>query len=164
MKYDVPRDKNGVKLEVGDRVEDVNDAWPHRTRYGTILLVYEDCAGVIDCRVLWDEAAEYTPIHGSAVRRLPPPNRLIRTLARIGLVTVRSNRTVRWPFYVAPRWMWGPLWRLEPVFGLFRNRPDVMKWIPGRLLPLRWGFRCWIFEVGDRGSAQWSRRDQRLVI
>lgn len=78
---------------------------------------------------------------------------LVTLLTWIGFVTVRPSGAVRWPFYVAPRHMWGFLWRHEPLVGLFRNRPGVVKWISGRLLPWRWGIRVWIFEFGDRGSS-----------
>ena len=34
----------------------------------------------------------------------------------------------------------------------FRNLPGVIKYVPGRLLPLRWGFGILGFEFGDRGG------------
>ena len=63
--------------------------------------------------------------------------------------------------YISPWWHWkialfNPPWREDPFlggwFGLFRNKPGVIKWIPGRLLPRRWGFYILGFEFGDRGS------------
>lgn len=36
-------------------------------------------------------------------------------------------------------------------FYLFRNCPGVIKRLPGRLLPRRWGFGICGFEFGDRG-------------
>lgn len=76
----------------------------------------------------------------------------VRWLLRIGFVRPHhqdpTNR-LRWPFSVAPRWLWSVLWRTEPAFGFFRNGifiRDVGTW-----LPRRWGVRFWIFEFGQRG-------------
>lgn len=74
----------------------------------------------------------------------------------IGFVTV-TEKGIRWPFNCAPWHHWKVLFRLGPFntfmpwFGFFRNRPDVIKWLPGRLLPRRWGVYFIGFEFGDRG-------------
>lgn len=76
---------------------------------------------------------------------------LVRLLLRIGLVALRGNGTIAWP------WSW-PRWdifvmylRYGPRLYLFRNLRGVVKWVPGRLLPRRWGFGICGFEFGDRG-------------
>lgn len=76
---------------------------------------------------------------------------MLRLLLRIGLVRRRPDGSIRWPIHVAPRHAWVGIWRAWPLFGVFRNLPEVIKWEPGRMLPRRWGFRVWILEVGDRG-------------
>lgn len=49
-------------------------------------------------------------------------------------------------------WSWWVfMWRNKDYFGIFRNRPEVRKWIPGKLLPRRWGFYVLGFEFGERG-------------
>jgi len=57
-----------------------------------------------------------------------------------------------WPFD-APSWP-SFKWHLrcpgQRVY-VFRNLPGVIKWLPGRLLPMRWGFGICGFEFGDRG-------------
>lgn len=63
---------------------------------------------------------------------------IIKLLLWIGLVARKADNTIAWPFHVPPRWM-------------FRNRPGVIKWMPGRLLPRRWGIGWAGFEIGDRG-------------
>lgn len=79
-----------------------------------------------------------------------------------GLVRVRVGKVV-WPVSVSPWAMWkvhlfNPGWlpghcqALGGWFCLFRNLEGVIKWIPGRLLPRRWGFRIIGLEVGDRGG------------
>lgn len=80
-----------------------------------------------------------------------------KLLLRVGLIRTKADGSIRWPFYVAPRWMWRA--HLFPAVGkrhvpvaLFRNLPGVIKWEKGRLLPRRWGisiFGC--VEFGDRG-------------
>jgi hypothetical protein len=52
---------------------------------------------------------------------------------------------------ISPWHIWVYLWRSKNYAGVFRNRPGVIKWIPGKLLPRRWGFRLLGFEFGDRG-------------
>ena len=83
---------------------------------------------------------------------------VINLLARIGLVTIVEYGAISWPVRVLPWWLWRARWwpavgKRDPIIGLFRNRPGIVKWVPGRLLPRRWGF--WIFglEIGDRGGA-----------
>jgi hypothetical protein len=80
---------------------------------------------------------------------------MIRLLQWIGLVRLRDGR-VRWPFYVWPAWLWrARFWpacgKREPLVGVFRNLPGVVKWEPRRLLPRRWGIWVLGFEFGDRG-------------
>ena len=76
---------------------------------------------------------------------------MIRLLLRIGLVNRRADGTIRWPFHVSPWWIWKVHFLKGPRFGIFRNVPGVIKWLPGRMLPRRWGFFIIGFEVGDRG-------------
>lgn len=60
--------------------------------------------------------------------------------------------------YVAPRHRWTK-WnefyatiRFYKPFYIFRNVPGVIKWIPGKLLPRRWGFGIFgLIEFGSRG-------------
>lgn len=81
---------------------------------------------------------------------------MIPLLAWIGIVRIRDDGTVRWPVHVVS---WG-LWKIffrnpgDPQwgwFGVFCNRPGIIKWQPGRLLPRRWGVRILGLEIGDRG-------------
>jgi len=62
---------------------------------------------------------------------------------------------IRWPFHAPPWWQVKLLLRGHAVMGwkpyVFRNLPGVKKWVPGRLLPWRWGFGWLGFEFGDRG-------------
>lgn len=91
-------------------------------------------------------------------------NAAIKTLLRIGLVAKRHDGTIRWPIYFAPSWVWrkGPREILSYArahttvggtgFYVFRNPPGVVKWLPGRMLPRRWGFGfAGLIEFGDRG-------------
>lgn len=96
----------------------------------------------------------------------------IRLLSWIGIIRVVTTKKVdvsvkpyryydtstriRWPLYVSPWWVWkAHFWpavgRRQPVFGVFRNKPGVIKWERGRLLPRRWGVRVLGVEFGDRG-------------
>lgn len=60
--------------------------------------------------------------------------------------------------YIAPKHIWRD-WRsfkatvmTNRPFYIFRNLPHVIKWIPGRLLPRRWGFGIYgLIEFGERG-------------
>lgn len=79
----------------------------------------------------------------------------IDLLLWIGFVRRRLDGTLRFPVHLAPAHFWWFLLRRGggpfPRFGIFRNRPEVIKWLPGRLLPRRWGFFVLGLEVGDRG-------------
>jgi hypothetical protein len=87
-------------------------------------------------------------------------NPLIRLLLWIGFISrdVMDGK-IDWPFNAPPRWVFKS-WRsfrghclfynnARPY--IFRNRKGVVKWIPGRLLPRRWGIGWCGFEFGDRG-------------
>lgn len=85
---------------------------------------------------------------------------MINTLLWVGLAARNSDGSIRWPFHVAPLWMWKAAWknprgwyRLAGGFiGIFRNLPGVIKWRKGRLLPRRWGITIMgLIEIGDRG-------------
>ena len=56
-----------------------------------------------------------------------------------------------WPFHTAPGHVIRYLWKVGPRVYVFRNLPGAIKWLPGRLLPMRWGFGICGFEFGDRG-------------
>lgn len=58
---------------------------------------------------------------------------------------------ILWPFRAPPRHVFRFQLKYGPRFYVFRNLPGVIKWAPGRLLPLRWGFGVCGFELGDRG-------------
>lgn len=82
---------------------------------------------------------------------------MIRFLLWIGLVARRHDGTIAWPFKFPPRWAWRKWKDFKSYctfcgpFYVFRNRKGVIKWVPGRLLPRRWGFGIYGFEFGDRG-------------
>lgn len=81
---------------------------------------------------------------------------IIRLLARIGLVRIRPDGKTRWPVHSCSWDVWKihfrhPFDRQWGWFGVFRNRPGVVKWEKGRMLPRRWGFRVLGLEIGDRG-------------
>lgn len=106
--------------------------------------------------------------------RLDHPNRFITLLLRIGFVkwgrkscvcdlradgtwSYRFPEQIIWPFHAPPLWQlkkpvfwlrW--YWSIGPVYR-FKNLKGVIKWVPGRLLPRRWGFGICGFEFGDRG-------------
>lgn len=89
---------------------------------------------------------------------LPPPLTLFeRAMFRIGIFRKNDSHThgelgaTRGPFYVYPRHMWRYMLQHEPPLVFFRNLPHVIKWLPGSLLPRRWGFRFLIVEFGQRG-------------
>lgn len=80
-------------------------------------------------------------------------------LLRLGFCRRRDDGTIRWPFAIGPWWHFkcqvrcllrGQMCVATPI-GLFRNLPGVIKWIPGSLLPRRWGFCFFTFEFGQRG-------------
>lgn len=68
-----------------------------------------------------------------------------------GELIYRYPEQIIWPFHSSPRHMVRYLIKTGPRFYLFRNLPGVIKWLPGRLLPMRWGFGICGFEFGDRG-------------
>ncbi len=84
---------------------------------------------------------------------------MLKLLLRIGLVTRRHDGTIRWPVHVSPWHCWRDtfyypdlMWKFWGVVYVFRNRPGVIKWREGRLLPVRWGFGiAGLIEFGDRG-------------
>lgn len=82
----------------------------------------------------------------------------INALARVGLVRVRPDGTVRWPVSLSTWGMWrvylaaGPRHSGFGWFGVFRNKPGVARRVPGRWLPARWGVRVLGLELGDRGG------------
>ena len=69
----------------------------------------------------------------------------------VGVVRIRPDGSLRLPVSVSPWWIWKSLYRQRSWFGVFRNRPGIVKWERGRLLPRRWGFRFVGLEIGDRG-------------
>lgn len=82
----------------------------------------------------------------------------IKLLLWIGLVARKPNGHIAWPIRFAPRWVfrdWNSFqaWcRMHGPAYRFRNLPGVIKWVPGRLLPRRWGFGIFgLIEIGDRG-------------
>lgn len=84
-------------------------------------------------------------------------NWFIRLLVWIGIVRIREDDTIRWPVHIAPKhcWSWGhtrAMWIMHQRLYTFSNLPGVIKWVPGRLLPRRWGFGILgLIEFGDRG-------------
>lgn len=76
---------------------------------------------------------------------------IIRLLLWIGFVAYDSRGNIAWPFHAPPRHMMLFYWRHHRKPYIFRNLPHVIKWVPGRLLPRRWGIGCCGFEFGDRG-------------
>ena len=82
---------------------------------------------------------------------------MIKFLLWVGLVAKRHDGTIAWPFHSPPAWAFSSgrgfkhYCRLTGGFYVFRNLPGVVKWVPGRLLPRRWGFGVCGFEFGDRG-------------
>lgn len=83
---------------------------------------------------------------------------ILRLLIRIGFVRRKHDGKIRWPFTVPPLHVFSS-WRTFVAWCrwhgwkpyVFRNLPGVVKWIPGRLLPRRWGIGWCGFEFGDRG-------------
>lgn len=76
---------------------------------------------------------------------------MIKLLLRIGFVARRHNGTITWPFHVSPWFVIRHNILYGPRFYVFHNLPHVIKWVPGRLLPRRWGFGICGIEFGDRG-------------
>lgn len=77
--------------------------------------------------------------------------RVINLLLYIGLVTRRPDGTVRGPLHIPPYEHFWHYVKFGPRVYVFRNLPGVIKWLPGRLLPRRWGIGICGFEFGDRG-------------
>lgn len=76
---------------------------------------------------------------------------MIRLLLWTGLVARNRDGRIVWPFHVAPWFVIRHHFLYGQRFYIFRNLPGVIKWVPGRLLPRRWGFGICGFEFGDRG-------------
>lgn len=83
---------------------------------------------------------------------------IIKFLLWLGFVARKPGGGIVWPFKFAPAWVWRDWQHLRgwmkfhPAFYVFRNLPGVVKWVPGRVLPRRWGFGIYgLFEFGDRG-------------
>jgi hypothetical protein len=84
---------------------------------------------------------------------------MIRLLIWIGFVRRDRSGKIVWPFRAPPKWMWKHWSDIKAYWYFygwkpyrFRNLPGVIKWVPGRLLPRRWGFGWLGFEFGDRGG------------
>lgn len=81
-----------------------------------------------------------------------------RFLLWVGFIRLRPDGSIRWPFSAPPShvfrsWRSFYHWcRWIGPFYVFRNKPHVIKWEKGRLLPRRWGFGVFGFEFGDRGG------------
>lgn len=82
----------------------------------------------------------------------------MKLLLWIGLVARRPDNSIAWPIRFAPGWIfrdWASFrgWiRFHAGIYLFHNLPGVIKWVPGRLLPRRWGIGFFgLIEIGDRG-------------
>jgi len=83
---------------------------------------------------------------------------MMSLLLRIGFCRRRDDGSICWPFRIGPWWIFKAQVRnlfrrrayISPV-GLFRNRPGLIKRVPGSLLPRRWGFHFFTFEFGQRG-------------
>ena len=76
---------------------------------------------------------------------------MIRLLLWVGLVAKRHDGSIAWPFRAPPRHTFLFCIKHGPRFYLFRNLPGVVRRVPGRMLPRRWGFGVCGFEFGDRG-------------
>lgn len=89
---------------------------------------------------------------GQSHWRIIRVSKWIDLLLAIGIVSISrtSLSGVRWP--VSFSWgMTKMFWRTRDFAGLFHNKPGVVKWRRGRLLPRRWGFHLLGLEIGDRG-------------
>ncbi len=75
----------------------------------------------------------------------------LTVLRWIGIVRIRPDGTLRLPVRLDPWWVWKINWKNGPRTQVFRNRPGVIKWERGRLLPRRWGGTIIGLEIGDRG-------------
>lgn len=68
-----------------------------------------------------------------------------------GQTTPLYSERIIWPFHAPPWHRFVYYLRAGPRVYVFRNLPGVIKWLPGRVLPMRWGFGICGFEFGDRG-------------
>lgn len=77
------------------------------------------------------------------------------TMAADGKLTYVYPEQIIWPFHVPPWWQIKYLLRGRAVMGwkpyVFRNLKGVIRRVPGRVLPRRWGVGWLGFEFGDRG-------------
>jgi hypothetical protein len=76
---------------------------------------------------------------------------MIKLLLVIGFVAKRSDGSISWPFHAPPMWVFIHMLKHERMPYRFKNLPGVRKYIPGRMLPRRWGGGWLGFEFGDRG-------------
>jgi hypothetical protein len=76
---------------------------------------------------------------------------MIKFLLWVGFVARNHDDTIVWPFHVSPKWIRAHHWKHDRRIYFFRNLPGVIKWVPGRLLPRRWGIGFCGIEFGDRG-------------
>lgn len=103
----------------------------------------------------------YTQVHLRMRSEFPW---IIRVLLWIGFVRIGVSEFpsdgwrsgIRWPFKAPPAWAlkdWNHYcaWNNRGWFYILRNSPGVIKWLPGTLLPMRWGFVVCGFEFGQRG-------------
>lgn len=73
------------------------------------------------------------------------------SLDAMGQLLYMYPETIIWPFHWPPMHVFRYLLKYGPRVYVFRNLPGVIKWLPGRLLPMRWGFGICGIEFGDRG-------------
>ena len=81
---------------------------------------------------------------------------IVKFLVWVGLTRRRHDGSLFVPFHVPARHVFWCHFRHGggkgfPRFYVFRNVPGVIKWVPGRMLPRRWGVGFCGFEFGDRG-------------
>lgn len=76
---------------------------------------------------------------------------MIKFLLWVGFVAKRQDGSIAWPFHTPPMHVFMYQVRRDRKPYRFRNLPGVIKWVPGRLLPRRWGGGWLGFEFGDRG-------------
>ena len=77
----------------------------------------------------------------------------MKMLIKLGLVSIDPDGKICWPFHVSPMYVVRYYITHGPRVYRFKNLPGAIKWIPGRLLPWRWGFGVCGIEFGDRGSS-----------
>lgn len=83
---------------------------------------------------------------------------MIRFLLWVGLVSRHHTGRISWPFHCPPRHVFMHHLKHDRRPYRFRNLPGVIKWLPGRLLPHRWGGGWLGFEFGDRGHGRDAAR------